>query len=272
VTFHFTSFINSVPGVPNYTSIKFREPTNDFALVIPVLNEGSRITQQLERIRESRIEFDVVVSDGGSTDGAITVEIMQSLGVSALLSKRGNGHLSAQLRMAIHYCLAAGYRGLVTMDGNNKDGIEGIERIGFLLHQGYDFVQGSRFIEGGQSINTPILRYAAIRAIHAPITSFASKHWYTDTTNGFRGHSRKLLEDLRVAPLRDVFDSYELLAYLPIRAARLGFRVGEVPVTRAYPKGVTIPTKIHGLRAHSSLFKVLIRAAIGSYNPPRTHI
>ena len=54
----------------------------------------------------------------------------------------------------------------------------------------------------------------------------------TDTTNGFRAYSRRLLADDRVQPLRDVFAASELYYYLAIRTARLGFRVIETPVTR----------------------------------------
>jgi dolichol-phosphate mannosyltransferase len=67
--------------------------------------------------------------------------------------------------------------------------------------------------------------------------------------------------------MRDVFDTYELLAYLPIRAARLGHTCAEVPVTRAYPPAGAIPTKIHGRGAQLELVKILGRAAIGRYDP-----
>ena len=50
-----------------------------------------------------------------------------------------------------------------------------------------------------------------------------------------------------MAPFRDVFDTYELLAYLPIRAGQLGIPTGEVPVRRSYPDDGAIPTKIHGI-------------------------
>ena len=41
------------------------------------------------------------------------------------------------------------------------------------------------------------------------------------------------LTDERVQPLRDVFRTYELLAYLSVRATQLGMRACEIPVTRA---------------------------------------
>ena len=153
------------------------------------------------------------------------------------------------------------------MDGNGKDGIEGVVSIIDALNDGFDFVQGSRFVKGGMAMNTPLHRVAAIRLLHNPVTSLAARYRFTDTTNGFRGHSASLLQDQRVAPLREIFDSYELLAYLPIRSGQLKYRITEVPVTRAYPKGDEIPTKIHGLAAHIRMIKVLFKAAIGCYRP-----
>jgi len=76
---------------------------------------------------------------------------------------------------------------------------------------------------------------AGLHVIHAPLISLASGKRHTDTTNGFRAYSRRLLEDPRVAPLRDLFTTYELHYYLAIRVARLGLRVCEIPVARRYP-------------------------------------
>ncbi len=255
------------PGIPAYSVSRLRDPRWDLALVIPVINENGRLIEQLDRIRSDSPEVDVIIADGGSTDGSTTPDVLRAHGVTTLLTKTGPGKLSAQLRMAIHHCLMHTYRAVITMDGNGKDGVDGINRIAEALGQGYEFVQGSRFAPGGHAINTPRGRLFAIRFIHAPITSIAARNRFTDTTNGFRGHSRRLLEDQRVKPLRDVFDTYELLAYIPIRAARLGYRSTEVPVTRAYPQGELTPTKIHGASAHARLLSILIKSSLGRYNP-----
>ena len=257
----------AVAGVPDYRVDEFRERGHDLALVIPVLNENGRIRRQLAQIQQCAPQVDVVIADGGSTDGSVDPVALEGLGVRTLLTKTGPGKLSAQLRMAFHYCLEQGYDGVITMDGNAKDGAEGIAVIAAALDQGFDFVQGSRFVPGGVAQNTPRSRYVAIRTVHAPVTSAAARTWYTDTTNGFRGHSRRLLSDPRVAPLRDVFDTYELLAYLPIRASRLGLRVTEVPVRRTYPVSEPTPTKITGWSGNTELLRILARAAAGQYNP-----
>lgn len=44
--------------------------------------------------------------------------------------------------MGIYWALERGYRGVITIDGNNKDSIEDIPRFIQKLEEGYDFVQG----------------------------------------------------------------------------------------------------------------------------------
>ena len=155
----------------------------------------------------------------------------------------------------------------MTIDGNNKDSIEDVPEFIEKLQQGYDLVQGSRFIKGGHAVNTPPVRYAAVRLIHAPLVSLGAQQWFTDTTNAYRAYSREYLTHPEVRPLRDVFMGYELLAYLSIRCTQLGMKACEVPVTRAYPATGKTPTKISGFKGNSDLMQVLLRALAGKYNP-----
>jgi len=252
--------------VPRYERHDFADRSSRYAIVVPVINEGDRIKAQLRRMAEVGHGMDVFIADGGSSDGSLDPGFLTVAGVRTLLTKTGPGRLSAQLRMGFSAALSDGYEGVVTIDGNGKDGVEALGRFRAALDEGYDFVQGSRFVPGGFASNTPPARYWGIRLVHAPIISLGARRRFTDTTNGFRAHSARLLRDPKVAVFRDVFDAYELLAYLPIRAARLGYRTCEVPVSRVYPAGA-VPTKIHSTSAHLGLIGVLIRAAAGRYDP-----
>ena len=154
----------------------------------------------------------------------------------------------------------------MTIDGNDKVDPVAIPQFIDGLKQGVDFVQASRFISGGVAENTAKSRDLAIRFIHAPMLSlFSGFHW-TDTTQGFRAYSRKILLDPEIALFRDVFMTYELLAYLSYRAPKLGYRCVELPTVRSYPKG-EVPTKISSFKGNLSVLEVLIRACFGIYNP-----
>lgn len=256
----------SVPGGEVHT---FAPRVHRFCLLIPVINEGQRIVDQLARVQVLNPAVDVIVVDGGSTDGSNEPELQRGLGVRTLLIKRDRGKLGAQLRMGMAYALSQGYDGVITVDGNGKDDVSAVPAFVAALESGADFVQGSRFVRGGQAVNTPVSRHLAITLIHAPVVSLAARKRYTDTTNGFRGHSARLLQDPRIAPFRDVFNSYELLAYLPIRASRLGYECREIPVTRAYPEG-EVPTKIHGLWGQIRILRILWAAALHRFDPQTT--
>jgi dolichol-phosphate mannosyltransferase len=253
--------------VPESEITRLRPRAHNFVLVIPVINEGERIRRQLRAIAELRPSVDVVLADGGSSDGSLDIDFLQATGCRALLTKKGPGRLSAQLRMAYAWALDEGYQGIITVDGNGKDGVEAIDAFVEKLEAGFDYVQGSRYIAGGRAINTPIDRKIGGRLIHAPLLSLFGRHWYTDTTNGFRAYSAKYLLDPRVAPFRSIFERYELLFYLTVRAGQLGYRAVEIPVTRQYPSGEKPPTKISGIWGRLSILRELVAAATGRLNP-----
>ena len=253
--------------IPAHDVEVFSPKAHRNALVIPVLNEGERIRGQLRSIAALRPRVDVVIADGGSTDGSVAADFLRQTGVRALLTKRGPGRLSAQLRMAYAWCLDEGYEGIVTVDGNGKDGLEAIDQFVARLEQGYDLIQGSRYLPGGASINTPLDRTLAGRWLHAPLISWAAGYRYTDTTNGFRGYSARLLRDPRVAPFRAVFEDYNLLAYLSVRAPQLGYRCTEISVVRSYPASGATPTKINSWQGRWSMLGELLKTVRGDYTP-----
>ena len=259
----------STTGVPKFAYTEYQEKKKDYVLLIPIINEGQRIVHELQRAMEHHISdhVDIVICDGGSTDGCTEEKQLRSLNVNTLLVKQDTGKQGAQLRMGFWWALQRGYHGILTIDGNDKDSIEDVPAFIEKLEEGYDLVQGSRFVKGGQAIHTPLIRYVSVRLIHAPIISITARHWFTDTTNAYRAYSRKYLEDSRVNVFRDVFSTYELLAYLSVRATQLGMKACEIPVCRAYPAKEKTPTKISFFKGNSNLMKILILNLFGKYNP-----
>jgi glycosyltransferase involved in cell wall biosynthesis len=254
--------------VPDFTVQDLAEKTSDTAIIIPIINEGGRIRRQLSGMATANLGGDIIIADGGSNDGSTDPEGLRSNKVQSLLTKIGPGKLSAQLRMGFAYVLLRGYRHIVTIDGNGKDGFEAIPAFVEALKQGHGFVQGSRYLQGGEAVNTPMDRELAVRLIHAPVLSLGSGFWYTDTTNGFRAFSADFLRDPRVQPFRDVFDTYNLHFYLSRRAARLGYKICELPVRRAYPEQGKTPTKISGFAGRWLILRQLGLTVIGAYDPP----
>lgn len=259
----------NLTGAPDFLETAFSEKTKQYCVLIPVINEGDRIHKELHRAFVAQVGSyaDIILCDGGSTDGSTDEEALKKLAVNTLLVKTGPGRQGAQLRMGIWWALQRGYLGIITIDGNNKDSIEDVPRFIEKLKEGYDFIQGSRFIKGGKALRTPLIRLLSVRLLHAPVISLTAGHHFTDTTNAYRGYSVKYLTDQRVQPLRDVFMTYELLAYLSVRASQLGMKVCEVPVSRVYPKTGKTPTKISFIKGNGELLKILFCNIMGKYKP-----
>lgn len=253
--------------VPDFDVVELRKKLHRYAVCVFVINEGERVQKQLRNMKQFSDRIDIVVADGGSTDGSLEKTFLKTVDVRALLTKTGGGKLSAQMRMALAWCMYQGYEGVVVVDGNGKDDITAIPDFIKLLDEGYDHIQGSRFIPGGKAINTPLERHLAVHFIHAPLISLAARRRHTDTTNGFRAYSKALLTDPEIAVFRNVFQTYELHYHLAIESSRSPkkYRLIETPVTREYPKKGKTPTKISPIKGNLHVLGILFKAVRRKY-------
>jgi len=266
-----TPFADSlaVPGwqPPRFDVTELRPRSTRYCFAVITLDEGERLRKQLQRMQPFADRIDLIVADGRSTDGSTTPDRLGEANVRALISTSERG-LGTAIRMALAYALCEGYEGVTLVDGNGKDGVEAVPEFISALDAGYDFVQGSRFLPGGHHEHTPLERYLGVKYVMSPILSLGAGRRYTDVTNGFKAMSRRFLLDPRVQPLRDVFVRFNLQLYLNYRAARLGFRVREIPVVRVYPEDGSLPTKIVHTRTKVRNVLEMALTAAGHYNPP----
>ncbi len=151
--------------------------------------------------------------------------------VIALGRNRGIG---AAIRAGLRAAQEAEFDVVVIMAASGKDRPEEIPILLAALDAGADYVQGSRFMAGGQSVNLPRLRGLLIHGftlMFRLLSGFAG----TGVTNGFRAYRLSLLEDPRIRIDQKWLDRYELEYYVHWKAITLGYRVSEVPVTKIYP-------------------------------------
>lgn len=255
-------------GVVKYNIFELRPRRTKYCICIPVINEGEKIKQQLVKMKPYSKLADIIICDGGSTDGSLKISFLRSQNVRTLLVKKSPGKQGTQFRIGFEYALTQGYKGIITMDGNNKDSVETITDFIKCLDQDYDYIQGSRFTKGGKAIDNPLSRIVGIRLIMSPLLSLVANYWYTDITNGFRAFSKRYLLNPKVNIFRDVFVSYELLFYLTVRANQIKLKTKEIPVTRTYPAG-KIPTKIIGWKGNWHMIKTALKVAFRFYHPQK---
>lgn len=263
--------IGEIWQLPRYKILEIRKKKTKYCVCIPVLNEGEKIRKELQSMLPYSSKVDIIIADWGSTDGSTDPKFLKKMGVRALLTLQSPGRQGTQLRMGFSYALKQGYEGIIQMDGNNKDGVEAIPDFIQGLDEGFDYIQGSRFIKGGKAINTPLIRFLAVKFLGSPLISLGAGYNYTDITNGFRGYSRKYLLHPDVQPFRNIFEKYEFNMYMTIRANQLGLKTKEIPVTRVYPLG-KVPTKISFFAGNLDFLLSMIKAAMGYYNPKQYEV
>lgn len=260
------AFVLDVTDVPSFQCNEFHLRASDYVVLIPVLNQGEILINQLRRMQESGDITDIVIIDAGSTDGSTKPSVLKSLGVRALLTTNRLG-LGTALRIGLAYGLNESYSGFVTVDGNGKDGVEKVPTVVERLRSGVDLVQCSRFISGGLHKNTPVDRFLGIKLVICPLLWLRTGFCYTDPTNGFKGLSKRFILDKRLRPLRKELTGFNFQFYLNYAAPKLGFSVVEIPATRVYPDSGPIPTKIVGLLPRVKLVLQFLRTVVGGYDP-----
>lgn len=252
----------------SYNVNEYRSKQKDYCVCIFVINEGEKLHTQLKKMSALDLKADVVIADGGSTDGSVEREFLEKYNVNTLLVKTCEGKLGTQMQMGFDWALnIRKYKGVVVIDGNNKDSVEDIPKFIEKLKENFDHIQGSRFIKGGSHSHTPISRLLGVRLIHAPLIKFFSGFPYTDTTNGFRAYSAKLLTSPKLDIFREELNGYELHYYLAVNATKKGFNSIEIPVTRNYPDSGTVPTKISPIRGNLTVLYKLFCTVLGLYDP-----
>ncbi len=203
-------------------------------LAVPIaFNEEKKIGSVFKRFEGVNGVDEILLLDDASTDG--TKKIAGSMGVKVLTQKKRSG-VGAAIRRAIRYAGENGFEILVIMAGNDKDRPAEIHRLTEAIDRdGFDFVQGSRYLPGGNYGNMPLYRQLSTRFMHPWLFSLVSGKWITDSTNGFRAIRVSRFKDARIDIDQPWLDHYELEPYLFFKFIKLGYRVKEVPVTKIYP-------------------------------------
>jgi hypothetical protein len=200
------------------------------SVVVPTLNEAENLPVVLPRLPEGL--FEVLVVDGGSTDGTVEVA-RQLLPDVRIIEQTGRGKGNA-----LYIGLTAA-RGdiLVTLDADGSADPAEIPRFVAVLVAGADVAKGSRFAQGGGSADITRARRVGNRALCTLVNRIYGT-CYTDLCYGYNAFWSDCLPALSTPrPLyaadpaleSPLGEGFEVETVLNVRAAKGALRVWEVP-------------------------------------------
>lgn len=226
---------------------------------IVVYNEGEKLRRTLQTIPAER-SYDVLVVDDASTDGV--ADILQDFPFPCL-SHETNGGVGRAIKTAIRYALDNGYDILAIAAGNGKMQLNETELLlAPIREEGVDYVQGSRYLEGGRHENLPLFRRWAI-PVFTWLVWLLTGYKGTDATCGFRAYRLDLVRLPEVNVWQDWLDKYELEFYLHYQATKQGLKIKEVPISMIYPTSMKNYSKIKAITGWWSMLRPWVYLKLG---------
>jgi len=224
-------------------------------------NENEKIKKVIQSTLYAKLhtkyQWDFLVADDGSTDESLD-QIPK--GVLILKNNKRSG-IGNMMKKVFQYVIDNKYDAIICMAGNYKDLPSEIDRLIEKAEEGYDFVQGSRYMKGGLYAGMPISRIIATKWIHPLLCSFVSGKRLTESTNGFRLIKTNVLLDKRIDWKQSWLNQYQLEPYVLIKAIQLGYKHTEVPVSKLYPTKTT--TKMTGFQPYWDMVEAPICLMLG---------
>ncbi len=204
-------------------------------IVIPTYNERENVLPLLSAVQEAvggaGYDANILVVDDNSPDG--TAQLVQkvqqtSANVHLLVGeKRGLGAAYVRgIRYALEELLADA---IVQMDADFSHSPQDVPRLLAELDRGYDFVIGSRWLEGGKiPSDWSFARRSVSRWGNSSARFISGLYHIRDCTNGFRAIKAELLGQIDMS--RKWPKGYTFLVSLLYQAVNHGGKVKEVPV------------------------------------------
>ena len=201
-------------------------------VTILTYSEGEKLKKLISSFPDNR-NYDVLVINDGSSDD--TENYLKSFSLN-YISHTTNLGVGNGILTAISYAQEKSYEIIVVMAGNGKMLPAEIPQLLEPLYQDTaDYVQGSRYLKGGDSQNLPLFRNIAIK-LFTVFTNILLGFKGTDITCGFRAYKIEIFDNKNIDISQDWLGKYEMEYYIHYKVLKQNYRVVEVPVSMIYPE------------------------------------
>ena len=204
--------------------------------VIPVFNEYTKLYRLIDQIKNNqhkKFNLQYIFVNNGSTDKSLNLIKKSDIKYLNLKKNKGVGYA---LMMGFFYAKKYNFDYLVHLAGNGKMNPAQIDNfLELIVKRDFDFVSGSRFLEGSSKKNNPLIRLIMIKSFSV-LLSFIIKKKITDTTCGFRAFKVNIFKNFKKNFFKKEFFTYgyEYFSYGKIiRSEKIKF--SELAVSMDYP-------------------------------------
>jgi len=197
-------------------------------VVLPTYNERENIRSIIPAIFKATPDVEVLVADDNSPDGTQDVVrgLQEQYSALHLLARPGKQGLGRAYLAGFRWGLERGFEALVQMDADFSHRPMDLPKLLAALGS-HDFVVGSRWVPGGNTVNWSLSRKMISRggSFYArQILRYPLRDW----TGGFNGWKAATLLKIGLDSVRS--EGYSFQIELKYRASRLGAHGIEIPI------------------------------------------
>lgn len=197
-------------------------------ICIPTYNEKENISNIISAVFAQNLGVDILVIDDNSPDGtgAIVTDLKNKFPKLHLLSRKGKEGLGRAYLAGFDWALSNGYEAVVEMDADFSHRPEDLGPLLKALSTA-DFAVGSRYVEGGGTVNWGLMRKIISRGggIYSRlILGYPLQDW----TGGFNAWKSGTLKKMGLEQVKS--NGYSFQIELKYKALKAGCKGVESPI------------------------------------------
>jgi dolichol-phosphate mannosyltransferase len=198
-------------------------------VIIPTYNERDNISYIVAAVHEHLAIADVLIVDDNSPDGtgALADELAARDPQVRVLHRPGKQGLGTAYVAGFREALQSDYQFIFEMDCDFSHDPKYLPSLLAAAKEGADLVLGSRYVDGGGTVNWGVVRRAISRGGSLYARTILGVR-VRDLTGGFKCFRRHLLESIDLASVNA--QGYGFQIEMTYRALKAGYRVVEVPI------------------------------------------